>query len=216
MPDYPWHQRHTLQTIMTPPAFDLASSLFPQSIFSYSAAYDSMALGYDFELGSAGGTINCGSNVSPEQVFGQQVTYPGDSQPTMHGVDDKCSPQIKVEADNQDSQVRNNDGGEDAVQCPSGLHPNSMGFDVDALMKTIQTKARSSPTDCSGRRSASSDVAPTYSGHNVTNTSSTRRRYPCKIQSCAKVFTQKTHLEIHTRAHTGYKPYVRPLESLSL
>jgi hypothetical protein len=35
-----------------------------------------------------------------------------------------------------------------------------------------------------------------------------RKRYQCSIPGCNKSFFQKTHLEIHTRAHTGVKPFV--------
>ncbi|KAK3944140.1 hypothetical protein QBC46DRAFT_404734 [Diplogelasinospora grovesii] len=34
-----------------------------------------------------------------------------------------------------------------------------------------------------------------------------RKRYTCDIPGCSKSFFQKTHLEIHRRAHTGDKPY---------
>ncbi|KXL44147.1 hypothetical protein M433DRAFT_78418 [Acidomyces richmondensis BFW] len=35
-----------------------------------------------------------------------------------------------------------------------------------------------------------------------------RKRYHCDIAGCGKSFYQKTHLEIHNRAHTGVKPFV--------
>jgi hypothetical protein len=35
-----------------------------------------------------------------------------------------------------------------------------------------------------------------------------KKRYECEIPGCTKSFYQKTHLEIHTRAHTGDKPFV--------
>lgn len=35
-----------------------------------------------------------------------------------------------------------------------------------------------------------------------------RKRYQCDIAGCTRAFYQKTHLEIHRRAHTGDKPYV--------
>jgi len=220
IPDYSWHQKHTAHATMTEPAFDRASSLFPPSVFSYSAAYDSLALGYDFGLGSLGSDVYCGSNVSPQQVFGQQATYPAELQPTLHDLDNEASPQIKLEADGQESQIGScHDGIGVELQLPPAAHPNPIGTHVDTLMKTIQTKAsRSSdrmqlaPTE---RRSASSDLGSSSTDSSARNSSSARRKYPCKLQSCAKVFTQKTHLEIHTRAHTGYKPFVRPLEHYS-
>jgi uncharacterized Zn-finger protein len=35
-----------------------------------------------------------------------------------------------------------------------------------------------------------------------------KKRYICEIAGCDKRFSQKTHLEIHERKHTGDKPYV--------
>lgn len=34
-----------------------------------------------------------------------------------------------------------------------------------------------------------------------------KKRYECEFEGCNKSFFQKTHLEIHTRAHSGDKPY---------
>ena len=35
-----------------------------------------------------------------------------------------------------------------------------------------------------------------------------KKRYECEFEGCNKSFFQKTHLEIHNRAHSGDKPYV--------
>lgn len=35
-----------------------------------------------------------------------------------------------------------------------------------------------------------------------------RRKYECTLSGCTKSFFQKTHLDIHTRSHTGDKPFV--------
>lgn len=35
-----------------------------------------------------------------------------------------------------------------------------------------------------------------------------KRKYICTLPNCGKSFAQKTHLDIHTRAHTGDKPFV--------
>jgi hypothetical protein len=40
------------------------------------------------------------------------------------------------------------------------------------------------------------------------NKTNPKKRYECSIKGCDKSFYQKTHLEIHARAHTGVKPYV--------
>ena len=95
------------------------------------------------------------------------------------------------------------------------------GTGVDTLMRAIQIKsqeqcmvAQPSPFYPENAQTAS-DSAPT---HSVTNSERARRssgsgpklrrRYQCDIPTCGKTFFQKTHLEIHRRAHTGYKPFV--------
>ena len=35
-----------------------------------------------------------------------------------------------------------------------------------------------------------------------------KKRYECDVPGCNKSFFQKTHLDIHSRAHTGDKPFV--------
>lgn len=48
-------------------------------------------------------------------------------------------------------------------------------------------------------------------------TAKPRKRYPCPMPDCGKGFYQKTHLEIHVRAHTGAKPFVSlPLLTLEI
>jgi uncharacterized Zn-finger protein len=43
-----------------------------------------------------------------------------------------------------------------------------------------------------------------------------RKRYQCHMPDCNKSFYQKTHLEIHIRAHTGAKPFVSQLTQSDL
>lgn len=91
------------------------------------------------------------------------------------------------------------------------------GTDVDTLMRAIQIK--SGPNSPHSQASASDlpESQPYTNGpeHRLrTRTNGehtgfrTRKKYQCHVPSCGKVFFQKTHLEIHVRAHTGYKPFV--------
>lgn len=43
-----------------------------------------------------------------------------------------------------------------------------------------------------------------------------KKRYECDMPGCNKSFYQKTHLDIHRRAHTGFKPFVGPPHSQDL
>jgi hypothetical protein len=95
--------------------------------------------------------------------------------------------------------------------------------EVDTLMKAIQAKSQ---TAQSSHNSSSLDQTTTlgishtsYSStcaqdskdelpEDASNSKNGKRRYQCQIKTCMKSFYQKTHLDIHQRAHTGFKPYV--------
>lgn len=75
--------------------------------------------------------------------------------------------------------------------------PSVFSTDIDTLMRAIQAKQPAEP-----QRSTERTVAASPSS------SKARKRYQCALPDCGKTFFQKTHLEIHTRAHTGIKPFV--------
>ena len=215
-PDSRWHQRHFNLSALPTPTFDFGSALFPQSIFNCPPVYDSLALGYDFGLGSTGNDISCAPNVSPQQIFGPQSSYPIQQQRAISYPRDQRSRPIKIETDGSESlKVLPHDPQREDDQSPFGTDQDRIGTDVDTLMKTIQSQVKVpvqqielAQSEKSRSPNSSSDAECSSLEPSKRVASSSRRRYSCKMPSCAKSFTQKTHLEIHTRAHTGYKPYV--------
>ncbi|KAK4570011.1 DNA-binding transcription factor [Recurvomyces mirabilis] len=77
--------------------------------------------------------------------------------------------------------------------------PAVFSTDIDVLMRAIQAKCQPSGQQA-GERVKSTEARPIPS--------KIKKRYHCQIAGCGKAFYQKTHLEIHTRAHTGVKPFV--------
>ncbi|KAL3425672.1 hypothetical protein PVAG01_02463 [Phlyctema vagabunda] len=119
---------------------------------------------------------------------------------------------------------------------PASAIGEDFGTEVDTLMKAIQAKEQSlkpqpsfektRPVVGIARPSYSGNVPPSYDTYTSTqerNYSFTQKTFPshsensekgtkkkkyeCHIGKCTKSFSQKTHLEIHERAHTGVKPY---------
>jgi hypothetical protein len=112
----------------------------------------------------------------------------------------------------------------------------NFGTEVDTLMKAIQAKSQTSstpqtpieqsqpvvgPSQTPPYRQAAPPNAtyPTTEARAIKLTQGDiqeegdspragKKRYQCTIEGCTKSFYQKTHLDIHERAHTGVKPYV--------
>ena len=104
----------------------------------------------------------------------------------------------------------------DRYFCPRITEDSNIN--VDTLVRTIQLKSqrpsrypcRSSNTNASSPSSTSEPKA-VLSQHKGCSVGRRRNRksYECSMPSCNKTFYQKAHLEIHIRAHTGFKPFVR-------
>ena len=76
--------------------------------------------------------------------------------------------------------------------------------EVDALMRAIQ--ARTSPCDMT--MGLADDCDRKSEDEKNVEDAPREKQYQCDLGSCVKAFTQKTHLEIHKRAHSGSKPYL--------
>ncbi|KAF7561606.1 hypothetical protein G7046_g2560 [Stylonectria norvegica] len=109
------------------------------------------------------------------------------------------------------------------------IHPeDQVNFDteVDELMKAIQRRADKQAAEDAqlpltpgmSPVSAVSAISEVGFDHESQESSGlttpdqgedkvSRKRYVCNGPSCNKSFTQKTHLDIHRRTHTGDKPY---------
>ncbi|KAK4179865.1 hypothetical protein QBC36DRAFT_375643 [Triangularia setosa] len=109
----------------------------------------------------------------------------------------------------------------------AGQQTHEFHTPLDTLMKAVQAKT-AKPTE--GKTDASENelqerVLPSSTqtqGEVFTRTRSAPgitapvKRYACGIAGCSKMFSQKTHLDIHRRAHTGESPYVSSAWSLCL
>ncbi|KAF2114948.1 zinc finger protein-like protein OZF [Lophiotrema nucula] len=116
------------------------------------------------------------------------------------------TPPVKSENSSpvQVSSVYETAYGEDYKQhtgSESGDTASNINFatDVDTLMKAIQAKQSSDPVR---------PPQPPKLEEEPKTSQKPKKRYQCSMPDCHKSFYQKTHLEIHTRAHTGVKPFV--------
>ncbi|KAK5787506.1 hypothetical protein VI817_010003 [Penicillium citrinum] len=92
--------------------------------------------------------------------------------------------------------------------------------EVDVLMKAIQAKPSTSSSPVQQSLPPLQQLAPPgYPSYSMSppqcllsnegqlSRSGKKRKYTCTLPNCGKSFAQKTHLDIHTRAHTGDKPF---------
>ncbi|KAK7421776.1 DNA-binding transcription factor [Neonectria punicea] len=90
-------------------------------------------------------------------------------------------------------------------------HQVNFETEVDVLMKAIQKKADKEAEVTQPLTPGMSPVSEVACLDHATpakgDLKPARKRYACSGPDCKKSFTQKTHLDIHRRTHTGDKPY---------
>jgi len=90
-----------------------------------------------------------------------------------------------------------------SIESSDETKPCVFRTDIDTLMRAIQSKQH--PKHEQKPIPTCSPLSPT--SISVSKPRS-QKRYQCAIPGCDKAFHQKTHLDIHTRAHTGVKPFL--------
>lgn len=201
-----------------PRPFDIALGPLLTPVPCYSIGLDFAGLG--FELGQTNLPLPLASLANelpaplPIPCYDHSPTTatPGPQAATV-GCNTVVDPQdiqnIKIEAEavDMDASIR--------LSVPP---VSEAGTNIDDLMRTIQLKSQRTPgyrapSPVSNRSSPAlpSEVkaVPPHFDRPDRCRRRSRKSYGCSIPSCTKTFYQKAHLEIHVRAHTGYKPFVR-------
>lgn len=172
-------------------------------------------------------------NVSYSPAFQQPQQYPANGElqqlPTVRDARNAMSipertPIVKCEASSpvQPSQIFPDSTYHDEYKggsSPDGRDSQSginFSTDVDTLMRAIQAKSSAAqrPQQPKVHHHHQPSIAPIVDTHATVKeeepkpNQKPKKRYQCSMPDCHKSFYQKTHLEIHTRAHTGVKPFV--------
>lgn len=90
------------------------------------------------------------------------------------------------------------DGGSVIESSDEGGKPLVFSTEIDTLMRAIQSQTNDPERKQNDRNKPAESPNP----HRP------KKKYLCDVPGCGKAFYQKTHLEIHTRAHTGIKPFL--------
>ena len=189
-------------------------SLAPSELHHSSVMQSNMAMGMDstfnnpYNLGSGFNGGSFGSLLWP--VASSNLAFTAQpaslSRPRSHSSTDS-EPYIKSEEQSpvRPSQVFYDAGVYSSPEDELSLlgssdegKPAVFATDIDTLMLSIQSQHQSA------------DTKPLEIARPVEspNASRPKKRYLCEVPGCGKAFYQKTHLEIHTRAHTGVKPFL--------
>ncbi|KAG9520454.1 hypothetical protein KCV07_g4247, partial [Aureobasidium melanogenum] len=194
----------------------------PSMVSNAMAYHSSMPMDHSFTNYHMANTFNGGMPVMPLEPMPQWQSYDHMSmqQPPLmshmrsesQSSIESCPPLIKSEDEQSPilpSQVFFNTPAYSSIQTDTSSSAGSddipttaSSTDIDALMKAIQSKVGNDSEQ------ANQSVPREQQQVEASSPSKPRKRYQCSMPDCNKSFYQKTHLEIHTRAHTGVKPFV--------
>ncbi|KNG52586.1 zinc finger protein ozf [Stemphylium lycopersici] len=187
---------------------DMGMPLYSANGLATTVPYQSGAFAYDPTSGNP-------YNMQQPSYYAPNIPHPvsyapsADIQqlPTVRDGRNLFNPMVKSESTSplQSNPMYNNNNNSNTsypAECkrsnsePTEGTATNFATDVDTLMRAIQAKQTTTPE------------APEPSKEEAVKTSQKpRKRYQCTIPNCNKSFYQKTHLEIHIRAHTGAKPF---------
>lgn len=164
----------------------------------------------------------------PPTTLSHAATYPGaidlagnvphvrEARNSISGVSHR-SPSVKLEDNSQiqpsqlfhDPSTMEDYRNGNSSASDSDINPVVFNTAVDVLMKAIQTKSGKPVPRQQQQPPAPQPIPPPLPSPTEPKMSQkARKRYQCSVPDCNKSFYQKTHLDIHTRAHTGVKPFV--------
>jgi hypothetical protein len=205
-----------------PPQFDLGLSLFSNTSFSYALPFQPTNFPYhsqpaaplSFDIFNSH-LLHPPSSLAPSVIATHEPSYGKhahvDSPLTTN------SQYIKAESNSPRLSVTALPSNHEARRGPQDP---PAGTDVDSLMRAIQIKTGSRhlqerpfgvhlPVPLHSEGLSLEEAADQKNWHaSGWGSQKNRKRYQCHVAPCSKFFFQKTHLEIHMRAHTGYKPFV--------
>ncbi|KAF1967035.1 zinc finger protein-like protein OZF [Bimuria novae-zelandiae CBS 107.79] len=182
--------------------------MFSAPAMTTSVPYQSGAFAFD-SLATNPYNIEQTYPVNYPTAMTQSVSYPGaadiQSLPMVRSVRNGfTSIRTSVVKSESNSPIQSHQGFADvpfgeghkrSTSEPSEGSGSAFATHVDTLMKAIQAK-----------EAAATGKEPTK-GDETKPGRRAPKRYVCSIPDCGKAFYQKTHLDIHRRAHTGDKPF---------
>ena len=182
---------------------DLTLPMFPQTSVPATMSYTPATYGFDVASSVAHYPVqqHYAMNYHGAAPYSPAASTFADSNASTTGLSSvPHSPYIKAEVPSPLSPLSMDDRclTPSLKSCSPEPSTAQFGTGVDCLMRAIQTQQKHDGTQY--QVSTHRAIPP--------RRRKSRKMHQCPFQGCHKIFYQKTHLDIHTRRHTGYKPYV--------